>query len=213
MPALLCLMAALCAMLCAASCAAPGDEIILLCARAQDVYREGRFSEAASMLAGEAKFAPAMVLRGKAEYLSGDCEAAERSLKRALDLKTGDTEASLFLARVMREKGNTAEAQKLTEKILGSDPLDIRALRLAAELARERGASGEAASSALLDRAVEASSESALVFLDRARQRWIGGNGEGALEDLFRARALLPNGSPLVKAVEKLESVIREVSR
>ena len=192
---------------------APGDDTLLLYARCQEVYREGRFAEAAKMLAGEASFVPSLVLRGKAEYLCGDLDAAGKSLKRALTLKSHDTEASLFLARIFRETGDPKEAQKLAEKILGDNPRDIRALRFAAELARERGVSGEAASAAFLDRAVEASAELALVFLDRARLRWSGGNRGGALEDLRRARALLPEDSPVQKAAERLESIIREVSQ
>ena len=197
-----------------ASCTPPGpaEETILLYVRSQDVYREGRFAEAALMLAGEAKFVPAMVLRGKAEYLSGDLKAAEKSLKRALALGPENSEASLFLARLFRETGKQIEAQKLAEKILSGNPQDIRALRFAAELARDRGASGEAASAIFLDRAVEASSEAAMVFLDRARLRWAGGNGCGALEDLGRARVLLFRDSPVLKAVETLESIISEVS-
>ena len=197
----------------AGACASPGDEAILLYARTQAVYRDGRFAEAAKMLASENDFIPALVLRGKAEYLSGDLAAAEKSLKRVLALKPENTEASLFLARLFRETGHKKDAQKLTDKILGDHPADIRTLRFAAELARERGVSGEAASAALLDRAVEASAESALVFLDRARQRWIRGNASGALDDLSRARALLSGESPVYSAVEKFESVIREVSQ
>jgi len=199
-----------------ASCAdsiPAGDEALLRYARSQNVYREGRFSEAAKMLAGEKRFAPALVLRGKAEYLSGDFDAAEKTLKRALALKPHDTEAALFLARLLRESGDTKEAQRLVEKILGNNPSDIRALRFAAGLARERGASGEAAAAAFLDRAAEASAEAALVFLDRARIRWSGGNRGGALEDLRRARSLLPSDSPVLKAVEVLESIISEVSQ
>ena len=207
LPTLACLL--VCLLACQA--AAPGDETLLLYARAQDLYREGRFAETARMLAGEAKFVPALVLRGKAEYLSGDLASAGKTLKRALALRPHDNEASLFLARLHRETGNTAEAQSLVEKILGDNPSDIRALRFAAELARERGVSGEAASAVLLDRAVEASAESALVFLDRARLRWSGGNRMGALEDLRRARALLSDDSPVLKAVVRLESIISEV--
>jgi len=165
------------------------------------------------MLAAETRFVPALVLRGKAEYLSGDLDAAGKSLKRALALKPNDAEAALFLARFNRETGNVKEAQKIAEKILGDHPQDIRALRFAAELARERGAPGEAACAILLDRAAEASSESALVFLDRARLRWSGGNREGAFDDLNRAKALLPDDSPVLKAVERLKSIISEVSR
>jgi len=207
LPALLLLLAASCAD------STPGEQTLLRYTHSQDVYREGRFSEAAKMLAGERRFAPALVLRGKAEYLSGNLEAAEKTLKRALVLKPHDTEASLFLARLLRENGGTHEAQRLVEKVLGNNPSDIRALRFAAGLARERGAAGEAASAALLDRAAEASAESALVFLDRARLRWNGGNRAGALEDLRRARALLPDESPVVKAVEVLESIMSEVSQ
>ena len=198
----------------AASCAdsPPGEDTLLRYARSREVYGEGRFSETAKMLAGETRFAPALVLRGKAEYLSGDFASAEKTLKRALALKPHDGEAALFLARLLRESGNTKEAQRLAEKILGNNPSDIRALRFAAALARERGAAGEAASAALLDRAIEASAESALVFLDRARLRWNGGNRGGALEDIRRARALLPDDSPVMKAVETLQSIISEVS-
>ena len=207
LPALFCLLAASC------FSRAPVDETLLLYTRSQNVYREGRFADAAKILAGEARFVPALVLRGKAEYLSGDLEAAGKSLKRALALKPHDTEASLFLARISRETGDKKEARRLAEKILGDHPSDIRTLRFAAELARERGAPGEAASAALLDRAVEASDELALVFLDRARLRWSGGNRGGALDDLRRARVLLSEDSPVVKAVERLESIISEVSR
>jgi len=189
----------------------PGDEKLLLYARSRELYRQGRFRETANMLAGEKKFIPALVLRGKAEYLSDDLAAAEKSLKRALSLKPGNAEASLFLARLSREKGNKKEAQALIDNILIDNPSDIRALRFAAELARERGATGEAASAVLLDRAVEASAESALVFLDRARQRWAGGNSKGALEDLWRAKALLLYDSPVMKAVETLESIINQI--
>jgi predicted Zn-dependent protease len=198
----------------AASCGSPSPEgeTILLYARSGEVYREGRFSEAAGMLKAEKNFVPALLLRGKAEFLSGDHAAAGKSLKRVLALNPHNAEASLFLARLLRETGGRQEAQKLADKILAQNPMDVRALRFAAELSREKGASGEAASAVLLDRAVEASAESGLVFLDRARQRWVGGNRSGALEDLGRARALLPHDSPVHRAAQKLESVIREVS-
>jgi tetratricopeptide (TPR) repeat protein len=196
---------------------APSEETLLLYARSQAVYREGRFAEAAAMLAGEKGFAPVLVLRGKAEYLSGDFDAAEKTLKQALDLKPHDAEASLFLARLFRENGNIETALKFAETILADNPHDIRALRFAASLARERGVSGEAASAVLLDRAAEASwevsAEAALVFLDRARLRWSGGNSGGALEDLHRARMLLHGDSPVTRAVETLQGIISEVAQ
>ena len=206
MPALLCMLAMSCAS------REAGEETLLLYVSARNVYNEGRFAEAAAMLRAERKFIPALVLRGKAEYLSGDLAAAEKSLKKAMSLKHENTEASIFLARLYRENGDKKEAGRLTEKILSDNPSEIRALRFAAELARERGSSGETASAVLLDRAVEASSESAMVYLDRARLRWTGGNRHGALEDLGKARILLSRDSPVLKAVETLESIINEVS-
>jgi len=205
MPALFCL--------CMISCVSPreDDEKILLYMRSQDAYGAGRFNEVISLLKGETKFTPALIIRGKAEYLSGDLSSAEKTLSMALDLKPNDVECMIFLARVYREKGEADEAQKLLDKILGENSMDIRALRLAAELAFDRGVSGEAAASMLLDRAVEASAESALVFLDRARLRWVRGNFEAALDDLSRARVLLPGDSPVIRAVDTLESLIKEL--
>lgn len=200
-----------------ASCAVrqPDEGALLLYARSRDLYREGRYAEAAEMLAGESSFGPALVLRGKAEYFSGDLAAARKSLKKAGALGPQKGEASLYYARVLRESGQSDEARKLIEELLSGSPSDLRALRFAAELAGERGVSGEAALAALLNRAVEASeeaaAESALVYLDRARLRWIGGNAEGALDDLGRAKALLGREGPLSRSLEKLESIISEV--
>jgi tetratricopeptide (TPR) repeat protein len=192
---------------------AAGEETLLLYARAAGLYKEGRFSETSALLSDTKQFFPALLLRGKAEFLSGDDEAAEKSLRRALALKPGSADAALSLARLLREQGRAAEAEILVEGVLGEDPLNIRALRLGADLAREKGPAGEADAAAFLNRAAEASFEAALVFLDRARFRWEAGKGEEALEDLQRARALLPGDIPLVRSIEKLESIILEVYR
>ena len=81
-------------------------------------------------------------------------------------------------------------------------------LRFASNLALERGKTGEAA--ALLDQAAELSAESALVLLDRARLHWTAGRGVEALEDLSRAKAMLPWETPLARSVEYLETSIKE---
>jgi tetratricopeptide (TPR) repeat protein len=190
-----------------------GEETLLLYARASGLYREGRFSEAAAALPEIKQFFPGLLLRGKAEFLSGNDEAAEKTLRRALSIKPGSADAALSLARLLREQGRAGEAETLVEGILGEDPQNIRALRLGADLSRDKGPAGEADAAVFLNRAAEASFETALVFLDRARFRWEGGKGEEALEDLQRARALLPGDVPLVKSIEKLENVILEVLR
>jgi hypothetical protein len=78
-------------------------------------------------------------------------------------------------------------------------------------MARDAGPQGEAMAAAYLDQAAEASVESAMVFLDRARSRWISGNGKAALEDIGRAKALLPDNSPLLRSVNSLEAIIAEL--
>ncbi|MDR0623719.1 MAG: tetratricopeptide repeat protein [Treponema sp.] len=187
------------------------DETLLRYARAQKSYREGGFSETITLLEGIQTFVPALVLKGKAEYFSGDPAAAENSFRRARRYNPGAAEAGLYLGRILRERGDLAAAEALTESLLADDPLDVRVLRLAADLAREGGRADFAL--AYLDRAAEASAESALVFVDRARARWTAGKGEDALEDLERARVFLPWDTPLVRSIENLESTIREVLR
>jgi tetratricopeptide (TPR) repeat protein len=189
------------------------DDTLLLYIRSQAAYGEGRFTELISLLSGVKSFPPALILRGKAEYFSGDLEAAEGSLKRALSIQPSLVEASLYLARLLRETGRPEQAEETVNRLLEQDPANIRALRLGAELHRDKGPAGEGIAAALLDRAVEASAETALVFVDRARLRWIGGNGEGALLDLRSAKSLLPWDTPLLRSIENLESAIREVLR
>ncbi|MDR2110705.1 MAG: tetratricopeptide repeat protein, partial [Spirochaetaceae bacterium] len=125
--------------------AAPGEEGLLRYARASAVYSEGRFSEAAGMLKDLRSFPPALVLRGKAEYFSGDDGSAEKSFRRALALRPAAAEASIYLARLLRDRGREGEAETLVESVIADDPSDLRALRLAADISRAKGPAGEAA--------------------------------------------------------------------
>ena len=187
----------------------PDAETIRVYVRASDAYSQGRFNETSEILSGQNKFPPAVILRAKAEYFAGDTEKAEKTCRRAIKLRPSSPEANLYLARILREKGDLAGAVKIAETLLTDDPQDIRALRLAADLAAETGKFDEAA--ALLDRAAEYSAESAMVLLDRARLRWIAGRGNDALEDLSRARAMLPWETPLIRSISNLERIIKEV--
>jgi len=193
-----------------ASCAkTPGTETIRMYVRASEAYAAGRFVETAELLHKEKKFHPSLVLRAKAEYFSGDLDKAEKSCRRALKTRPSSLEAKLCLARILREKGDAAGAQAAAESMLADNPQDIRALRFAAEIAGEEGKIDEAA--VLLDRAAEFSAESAMVLLDRARLRWTAGRGEAALEDLSRARAMLPWDTPLLRSILNLENIIKEL--
>jgi tetratricopeptide (TPR) repeat protein len=182
------------------------DAALLLYAKASSAYAKGNYAETSEILAAEKNFVPALVLKGKALYFCDDDGEAESVFRKALRLNPSSAEASLFLARLLRDSGRNDEASRRTEELIRDNPQDIRALRLASDLASAGGDSENAA--AFLDRAIEASAETALVFIDRARLRWIGGNGAGALEDLRRAEALLPWDTALSRSIGELRFLI-----
>jgi len=189
----------------------PDEQTLRMYAGASDAYAQGRFRDAATILRKDNNFPPAMALRAKAEYFSGDLEEAEKTSRRALKLRPSSFEAGLYLARILREKNDLNGARSAAESLLADNPQDIRALRLAADIALETGKADEAM--ILLDRAAEFSAESAMVLLDRARLRWILGNGSAALEDLSRAKAILPWSTPLEQSITNLEITIKEAMR
>jgi tetratricopeptide (TPR) repeat protein len=179
-------------------------------ARAKDMYANGRFPETSAVLAGMNNFVPALVLRAKAEYFSGDLARAEAASRRAIRRRPSSFEAKLYLARILRDKGDLPQAEKMTLGLLADNPQDIRTLRFASELAMLRGKDHEA--QALLDQAAELSAENAMVFLDRARLHWAAGRSGEALQDLKTAGVMLPWDTPLAKSIERLESIIREAA-
>ena len=206
------LLVVICFIVC--SCGGKGDvheadpHTLRLYANAHALYSSGHFPEAAALLDELTKFSPALMLRGKAQYFSGDHDNAEKSLNRAIKLRPGNFEAKLYIARIMRERGEVDKAQQLTENLLADNPHDIRLLRFAANLALEQG--DPAGALALLDQASELSAEGAMALLERARIRWIAGNGAQALEDLSRARAMLPWDTPITRSIIQLENRISE---
>jgi tetratricopeptide (TPR) repeat protein len=201
----------LCAIIiCAVSCAkTPDTETIRLYVRASDAYAQKQFAEVIDLLHKQNNFPPALILRAKAEYFFDNMDKAEKSCKRAVKLRPSSLEANLYLARILREKGDHSGAKTLIESLLADNPQDIRALRLAAELASDTGKYDEA--TIFLDRAAEFSAESAMVLLDRARLRWVVGKSEEALEDLSRAKAMLPWDTPLLRSISNLERTIKGV--
>jgi len=199
---------------CNSSAKTPNAETIRLYVRASDAYAQGYFAETAEILKTQNNFAPALVLRAKAEYFYGDLEKAEKTCRRAIKLRPSSLEAKLYLARTLRDKGDFEGAEKEAQTLLADNPQDIRALRFSAELAFDLGNFDEAV--ILLDKASEFSAESAMVLLDRARLRWIAGRHDetalkSALEDLSRARAMLPWNTPLLRSISNLENLINGV--
>jgi len=182
---------------------------IKLYANALGLYSNGEFSKTAELLSGVNKFLPALTLRAKAEYFSGGLNQAEKSCRRVLKYQPANFEVKLYLARIFREMGQSEKVKELVDGMMADNPNDLRLLRFAAVFAEEQGNMVQAAM--LLDKAAELSADSAMVLLDRARLRWIAGKGTDALEDLSRAKAMLPTGVPVFRSIYQLEKTIKEV--
>jgi tetratricopeptide (TPR) repeat protein len=191
----------------AVSCAAD-EQTMQRYAKAKDMYAQGRFSESSAILAEMNNFTPALALRAKTEYFSGDIAKAEAASRMAIRRRPSSFEAKPYLARTLRDKGDLPQAEKMALGLLADNPQDIRTLRFASELAMLRGKNHEA--QALLDQAAELSAESAMVFLDRARLHWAAGRNGDALQDLKKAEVMLPWDTPLARSIERLESIIKE---
>ncbi|MCL2129365.1 MAG: tetratricopeptide repeat protein [Treponema sp.] len=188
----------------------PKEETLVLYARASAAYSEGRLGETADILLSIKSFAPALVLRGKALYFMDEGEEAEKVFRRALSVRPSSTEASIYLVRILKDRGLLKEAESLVETILSDDPSDIRAFRLASDLSFLKGPAGESQGIAYLDKAIEAAAEASLAYLDRARYRWVSGNSNGALSDLEAARFLVQANSALFRSISSLEKTIME---
>lgn len=188
----------------------PSEETLSTYLKAASYFDEGKFAEALDASAAIASFPPAAILRGKAFFFRGDAEHAEISLRTALKKKPSSTEARIVLARVLRARGKKAESGREIERVLGDDPDNAGALRLAAQAASDR--EDLRASAAFLDRAAEAGTETALAFLDRARLRWVLGEKERALADIHASVAILPPESAAYRAALALEKTIREAT-
>ncbi|GHV22074.1 hypothetical protein FACS189494_08380 [Spirochaetia bacterium] len=187
------------------------NNTLMLFARAHDFYSSRRLKETVNLLQPKnttkqaQNFVPILVLRGKAEYFLGNIQDAKKTFKRVLSIRPTQVESSLFLARIMREEGDVNGAEKIVKDLLADDSSNIRTLRFAAELSKDTQAVNSNTVMAYLNRAADASVESSLVFLDRARQHWIAGDGAMALDDLRCAKALITKDDPVFRAVDSLE--------
>jgi TolB-like protein len=107
---------------------------------------------------------------------SEQMDAAERSLRRALQLEPGQLEASDVLALLLRARGDEQEALRVLLVALERDPLSARAHHMVGNHYRFRGQFAEAA--ARLQTAIDLAPDdplpqSALATL-RAEQGWLG---------------------------------------
>lgn len=171
--------------------------------RALELYNQGRYSEAADSSVSLSAYYPAQLLRGKALFFASRYAEAERILAKVQKLRPSSAEAKLYRAYCARSLGKDAEARMLAEELLADDSANLRAYRLLLDLTepgRER--------SKMLDQALEAAGEAALIFTERARSRWILGDAPGALSDLNAAKVLLNPESLLYGPLATLEKTI-----
>ena len=171
--------------------------------RALLLFDEGRYDEAAKIAEQLQAVYPAQLLRGKALYFNGAYNEAEKCLKNSLRLRPSSVEGRLYLAYTQRALGKEAEAQKLAEDILADDPDNIRAYRILLEATQN-----DRNKAALLNQALEAAQETAFLFVERARYRWISGDGNGALQDISAALILIPADSMLRQPIAALQKTI-----
>lgn len=189
------------------------EDVLLTYVRASSLYSGGKFKEAVAILDEKenaksfANFIPALIVKGKAKYFLGEIDSAEKDFSAVLKKQPYHTDAGLFSARILREKGDKPAALRLVERMLSNDPADVRVLRFAAELTKD-DERGSAQSLSYLNRAAEAGTESAIVLIERARRHWIAGRVDDAMNDIQGARALTGEDSPLRKVISGLEASI-----
>ena len=194
------------------SCGEKTDmQSVSLYLNANELFSQGDFQGAAELLSRENSFPPALILRAKAQYFINDLEKAEISCRQAIKYRPGAFEPKLYLARILKEKGERENLKELIESLLSDNPQNIPLLRFAANNFIDDGNIAGAIS--LLDQAAQFSAESALVLLDRARIHWIAGSKNEALEDLSRARAMLPWDSHVSRSIAQLEKRIMEAQQ
>ncbi|AEJ19207.1 tetratricopeptide repeat protein [Gracilinema caldarium] len=171
--------------------------------QALELYNQGRFQDVVQITAASKPSYPTVMLQGKALFFTGNYKEAERALTKALELRPASVEARLYLAYVERSFGNDEKARTIAEDILTDDPDNYKAYRVLAELS-EHGAIKQR----YLNQALAAMGEGALLFVERARIRWIAGDGSRALEDLVAALTLIPEDSTLRSPVLALQKTI-----
>jgi tetratricopeptide (TPR) repeat protein len=172
--------------------------------KALDLYNQGRYLEAAEGTASLSRTYPGLLLRGKALFFASCYEEAVGYLSKALKRRPSSVEARLYLAYCYRSLGKDKQAREIAEELLADDSSNIRAYRLLLDLS-EPGPGR----TRLLEQALEATEEAAFLFIERGRDRWIRGDGPGALADLGAARTLLNSSSLLIGPLAALEKTIR----
>jgi tetratricopeptide (TPR) repeat protein len=113
-----------------------------------------------------------------------DWEAAEASLRRALDLRPGDTAIRLDLAGLKLSLGMSDEAFADVQQVVGQDPLNWRAQGMLGLSLAVRGHFEEALN--IYDRLEEADASRTALYWSRGFVRFLQGRHEQALAEFSK---------------------------
>lgn len=167
--------------------ASPDDPALLdvwwRCLAAQERYGEAAQCLERLLAGGDGDAGRALEL-GKLWRLGGDLPAAEAAFRRALDLRPGDLDTALHLARILKERGNDPEAREVVAAA-ANDEGDPRALCRAAEFLE--GVEALDVAARLLERALASSPGDAEALGLYARVRETAGDFEAARDHYRRA--------------------------
>lgn len=158
---------------------------------AQSVFRSGRYAEAADLFAaysaGRPQDAHGHYMHGLSAWRSGDVEAAEQALVRAVELDATNVRVRTNLARVLLDQRRPADAALHLEEALAVDPDAHEVWRV---LGNARSQLGQ------VDEAIDAYREALMLNADDA---WTMNNYGLLLIQNGRFSEAVP---PLARAVE-----------
>ena len=146
-------------------------------------------SQGAALLAREPSNAIVLQIVGIAHCQTGDVAGGAQFLRRAVAADQRNLDARLNLARALVDLGELAEAEELLASAPG--PRQPMLVRMRAEIAKQRGATGDAA--ALYREIVAKNPEDAESWNNLGNALRDAGDEPGAIDALRRANALVPN--------------------
>ncbi|MDQ1522345.1 MAG: hypothetical protein QOE47_269 [Pyrinomonadaceae bacterium] len=170
--------------------------------RAQDAHAKGDLARAVELY-GEAikvrpEFPEAEYQKGVALVALKQLPGAEKSLRRAVELRRDWSLPQLALGLLLVRAGDDAHAEPFLSRAVELDAKDANALSALASLRLRAGAKEEAVK--LIRRATAAANATAPVWVERARIERTAGDKTAAAESVARALELDPGN---VAAIEE----------
>lgn len=168
----------------------------------------GRADEAEEVLKREPKSAEVLAALGELRLRRGDAPAAERLLRRALELSPREAPLHAALGEAHHRQREVAQAEAAYRRAIELDPLHLVARVRLSELLRETDRLDEAEAAARAALELDDEAPAAHVVLGMARKA--KGRAQQARESFERAVALNPRH---LQAIQQLAHTLREEDR